>query len=183
MRVFVTGIAGFSGSAPAWPEMAAITQLAVTPLNVNQARCEALFVSDLQPTDAPTAGMVAEAIGCTVRRFGVRGCAGRMAQEFGDHPDVAATRMRWVRHLAGATARPQASPGAQPADGLLPNARARAAPPCRTDAPVREGRTGPRPLPGAARPSPVPSPSFRPPDSEDGHVRFPGAGQRCRSRH
>jgi hypothetical protein len=66
------------------------------------ARHEALFVSDLQPTDVPTAGMVAEAIERTVRRFGVRGCAGRMAQEFGDHPDAAATRMRWVRDLAGA---------------------------------------------------------------------------------
>jgi hypothetical protein len=84
------------------------TQLAVTPLNVSQARYEVLFVSHLQPTDAPTADMVAEAIKCTVRRFGVRGCAGRMAQEFGEHPDAAATRMRWVRHLAWATARPQA---------------------------------------------------------------------------
>ncbi len=44
--------------------------------------------------------MVAEAIGWTLRQFGVRGCAGRMAQEFGDHPDAAASRMRWVRQLA-----------------------------------------------------------------------------------
>jgi hypothetical protein len=72
------------------------------------ARHEALFASDLQPTDAPTAGMVAEAIERTVRRFGVRGCAGRMAQEFGDHPDAAATRMRWVRNLAWAAASPGA---------------------------------------------------------------------------
>jgi hypothetical protein len=36
----------------------------------------------------------------------VRGCVARMAQEFGDHPDAAATRMRWARQLA---ARPQAS--------------------------------------------------------------------------
>ncbi len=46
--------------------------------------------------------MVAEAIGWTLRQFGVRGCAGRMAQEFGDHPDAAASRMRWVRQLAQA---------------------------------------------------------------------------------
>jgi hypothetical protein len=95
-------------------EMPATTQLAMTRLNVNEARCEALFASGLQPSEAPTAGMVAEAINCTVRRFGVRGCAGRMAQEFGDHPDAAATRMRWVRQIAWAAARPQASLGAEP---------------------------------------------------------------------
>jgi hypothetical protein len=33
-------------------------------------------------------------------KFGISGCVGRMAQEFGDHPDGAATRMRWVRRLA-----------------------------------------------------------------------------------
>lgn len=73
------------------------TRLAVARLNVNEARCEALFASGLQPSDAPTAGMVAEAIGRAVQRFGIRGCAGRMAQEFGDQPDAAAERMRWVR--------------------------------------------------------------------------------------
>jgi hypothetical protein len=31
------------------------------------------------------------------------GCAGRMAQEFGDHPDAAASRMRRVRQLAKTT--------------------------------------------------------------------------------
>jgi hypothetical protein len=82
------------------------TQLAVTRPNVNDARCEALFASGLQPSDAPTAGMVAEAITGTVRRFGTGGCAGRMAQEFGDHPDAAAKRMRWARQLAALAAGP-----------------------------------------------------------------------------
>ena len=27
------------------------------------------------------------------------GCTGRMAQEFGDHPEAAAERMRWVRSM------------------------------------------------------------------------------------
>ena len=58
--------------------------------------------------------MVAEAISCALRRFGVRGCVGQMAQEFGDHPDAAATRMRWVRQLAWAAARLHASLGAEP---------------------------------------------------------------------
>ena len=61
---------------------------------------EALFASALQPSDSPTAEMVAEAISSSVRQFGVGGCVGRMAHEFGDHPDAAANRMRWVRQLA-----------------------------------------------------------------------------------
>jgi len=87
----------------------------MTRLNVDDARCEALFASGLQRSDAPTASSVAEAISGAVRRFGTRGCAGQMAQEFGDHPQAAAERMRWVRRLAArTTARPQASPGPGP---------------------------------------------------------------------
>ena len=79
--------------------MSTTTQLAVTTLNVNDARCLALFASELQPSDAPTAETVAQAINRAIRRLGVRGCVARMAQEFGDHPDAAATRMRWARQL------------------------------------------------------------------------------------
>ena len=68
--------------------------------DVSDAWCEALFASGLQPSDASTAEAVAQAITVAVRQFGVDGCAGRMAQEFGDHPEVAAERMRWVRRLA-----------------------------------------------------------------------------------
>ena len=67
----------------------------------NYAQCEALFASGLQRSDAPDARIVAEAIRATVRRFGIGGCASRMAQEFGDHPEAAAERMRWVRSLIG----------------------------------------------------------------------------------
>ena len=59
----------------------------------------ALFASGLQRSDAPTAAMAAEAITATVRRFGIHGCRSRMAQEFGDHPDTAAARMRWIYQL------------------------------------------------------------------------------------
>lgn len=69
-------------------------------LNIQDARCEALFASGLQRSDTLTAEAVAEAISRTVRQLGLRGCASRMAQEFGDHPEVAADRMRWVRRLA-----------------------------------------------------------------------------------
>jgi len=33
----------------------------------------------------------------TVRELGSRGCAARVAQEFGDHPEAAILRMRWAR--------------------------------------------------------------------------------------
>jgi len=71
----------------------------VTRLDVNGVRCQALFSSGLQPSDAPTADMIATAISRAVQQFGLGGCAGRMAQDFGDHPDAAARRMRWVRQL------------------------------------------------------------------------------------
>ncbi len=73
----------------------------MTWLNVNDARCEALFASGLQRSDALDAETVAEVISRTVRQLGTRGCASRMAQEFGDHPEAAADRMRWVRQLVG----------------------------------------------------------------------------------
>jgi hypothetical protein len=71
----------------------------MTTLTVNDTRCTALFASELQRSDAPTGKAVAEAVWRTIRQFGVRGCEGRMAQEFGDHPDAAVDRMRWVRQL------------------------------------------------------------------------------------
>ena len=82
----------------------------MTPLNAIEAQCEAVFASALQPSDAPTADIVAQAIDRTVQHLGIGGCIARMAQEFGDHPDAAATRMRWARLLiADAAARPRAS--------------------------------------------------------------------------
>jgi hypothetical protein len=79
--------------------MPTTTKLAVTRPNVDDTRCLALFASGLQPSDALTAETVAKAINRAIRRLGLRGCIARMAQEFGDHPDAAATRMSWVRQL------------------------------------------------------------------------------------
>jgi hypothetical protein len=76
--------------------MPTVTQRDIAQLDVS----EALFASALQQSDTPTADMVAEAIICAVQQFGIDGCAGQMAQEFGDHPDAAAKRMRWARQLA-----------------------------------------------------------------------------------
>jgi hypothetical protein len=80
--------------------MSTSTQLAMTQQNLDGAWREALFASGLQPSDAPTAQMAAAAINRTLQQLGVRGCAAQMAQEFGDHPDAAARRMRWVHDLA-----------------------------------------------------------------------------------
>jgi len=74
----------------------------MSQVNLDDALCEALFVSDLQRSDTPDAAALAATVGAAVRRFGVRGCAGLMAQEFGEHPETAADRMRWVRDLVGA---------------------------------------------------------------------------------
>jgi hypothetical protein len=86
--------------------MPAMTQLAVTRVDGNGARCEALFASGLQPADAPDDETITEATKGAVQRFGLRRCAGRMAQEFGDHPEVATRRMRWVRQLTAQAADP-----------------------------------------------------------------------------
>jgi uncharacterized membrane protein len=63
---------------------------------------DALFASALQCSQAPTTDQVRQAINAAVGAFGYSGCAGRVAQEFGDHPETAAARMRWARGtLAG----------------------------------------------------------------------------------
>jgi hypothetical protein len=107
--------------------MPTTTQLAVTRLNVSDARCLALFASGLQPSDALAAETVAQAINRAIRRLGVRGCAARMAQEVGDHPDAAATRMRWARQLAAwpagvPAAMMQSRNGRRRAPTVMPNA-------------------------------------------------------------
>ena len=61
---------------------------------------DALFVSALQCSEAPSAGQIRRAIGTAVTAFGGLGCAERVAQEFGDHPETAAARMRWARAAA-----------------------------------------------------------------------------------
>ena len=68
-------------------------------LSINEVRADALFVSSLQRSDQPSTGQVRRAMADTVRQFGGRGCVGLVAQEFGEHPDLAAARMRWALRL------------------------------------------------------------------------------------
>jgi hypothetical protein len=71
-------------------------------LSISTVRTDALFVSALQRSEEPSARQVRRAVATAVRQFGGRGCAGRVAQEFGEHPETAAARMRWARGLVAA---------------------------------------------------------------------------------
>jgi hypothetical protein len=66
-------------------------------LQVDAARCEALFASGLQGSQRPDPGQVRAAVARAIRAHGVGGCCARVAQEFGDHPDAAVARMQWAR--------------------------------------------------------------------------------------
>jgi hypothetical protein len=70
-------------------------------LSISAVRADALFVSALQRCEHPSTGQVRQAVADAVRAFGQRGCAERMAQEFGDHPETAVVRMRWAREQVG----------------------------------------------------------------------------------
>jgi len=69
-------------------------------LSISAIRADALFVSALQRADQPSADEVRQAVAAAVGAFGQRGCADRVAQEFGDHPEIAVTRMLWARQVA-----------------------------------------------------------------------------------
>ncbi len=58
---------------------------------------EALFVSYLQPSDAPPPDAVHHAITQAIVRYGTDGCVARVAAEYGDHPDLAVERLAWAR--------------------------------------------------------------------------------------
>jgi hypothetical protein len=76
-------------------------QLATYHSSTSAVWAEALFASVLQRSDRPSPGQVRKAIAAAVRAYGDRGCAELVAQEFGDHPETAAERMRWARAVAG----------------------------------------------------------------------------------
>ena len=69
-------------------------------LIIGTAWADAVFVSGLQRRDELSADQVRQAAGAAIRAFGCAGCAGRVAQEFGDHPETGVTRMRWARAVA-----------------------------------------------------------------------------------
>ena len=68
-------------------------------LSASAVRADALFASDLQRRDEPSVGQVRQAVAAAISAFGCPGCAGRVAQEFGDYPETAVIRMRWARSV------------------------------------------------------------------------------------
>ena len=66
-------------------------------LTISTARADALFASPLQRSDEPSPAQVQQAIAAALAAFGIRGCAARVAQAYGEHPETAVPRMRWAR--------------------------------------------------------------------------------------
>ena len=77
------------------------------PRSVHALQADALFASALQRSDELSVSQIRRAIATALDGYGAAGCAGRVAQEFGDHPETAAVRMRWARTaVAGLDAQP-----------------------------------------------------------------------------
>ena len=73
-------------------------------LTISTARADALFASTVQRSDEPTAAQVHGAIAAALAAFGIRGCAARVAQAYGEHPETAMHRMRWARATVASSA-------------------------------------------------------------------------------
>jgi hypothetical protein len=63
---------------------------------ISASACDALFCSPLQPSEFPNGSVIRCAITDTLARLGGVECAARVAQEFGDHPELSQARMEWV---------------------------------------------------------------------------------------
>ncbi len=93
-------------------------------LSISAARADALFASALQRSDEPSPVQVKQAIAAATRAFGDLGCAARVAQEYGEHPETAVARMRWARRaVAGAFGGSPAESGYAPGHGRYSGAR------------------------------------------------------------
>jgi hypothetical protein len=64
---------------------------------MTDVQAEALFASDVQPSQHAPASSVRSAVTATLCRLGEPGCAAVVAQECGEHPEAACERMRWAR--------------------------------------------------------------------------------------
>jgi len=87
------------------------------------ARAEILAVSHASATETLDRAGANAAIGSTIRRHGgVAGCLATLAQEFGEHPETAAPRMRWARQTVAALYHATDAPGTRsgPARSAVP---------------------------------------------------------------
>jgi hypothetical protein len=73
---------------------------AVLELSISAVQADALFASALQRSDEPDARQVRQAVVAAISELGGMGCAGRVAQAFGEDPETAVARMRWARTAA-----------------------------------------------------------------------------------
>ena len=64
-------------------------------------RARALFASSLRPCDHLDPDQIRAAIDGTLATLGPTGCLCAVAQEYGEHPETAAQRMRWALSLTG----------------------------------------------------------------------------------
>jgi hypothetical protein len=87
------------------------------PLSLRAARADALFASPLQRSGQPSAGQVRQAIATAIGAYGARGCAARVAQAYGEHPETARTRMRWALAVAAGASGGSPTEPARPAPG------------------------------------------------------------------
>jgi hypothetical protein len=90
---------------------------AMDDVSIPAFQADALFASAVQRCDEPDSDQVRQAITAAIRAFGSIGCAERVAQEFGDHPETAVVRMRWARFVIG-----EAFPDWAPQPGPRPDA-------------------------------------------------------------
>jgi hypothetical protein len=91
-------------------------------LSIMTARANALFTSTLQSSDEPSAEQLRLAISAAVGAYGSRGCAARVAQAYGDHPETAVSRMRWARAtVVGTFGGPVAEPFHARRPALVPS--------------------------------------------------------------
>ena len=90
--------------------------------SIGAAWADALFASALQRSEEPSARQVRQAIAAAIGAYGLLGCAARVAQAYGEHPETAVRRMRWA-HAAVADAfggsqpqpaRPEPGPSTMP---------------------------------------------------------------------
>ena len=87
-------------------------------LSTCSARAGALFASPLQRSDEPSPRQVRWAIATAIGVHGVRGCAARVAQAYGEHPETALTPMRCaLTAVASAFGGSPAEPAHVPAPG------------------------------------------------------------------
>ena len=63
---------------------------------VDDARAEALFLSDLQPSQHAPATLVRAVVDVKLGWMSPAECAAVVAQEYGEHPQATADRMRWA---------------------------------------------------------------------------------------